>query len=147
MVEKIRAALGGGVAGRRIAVLGLAFKADTDDMRNAPALTILPPLVAEGAEVRAYDPAAAATARALLPDVTLAESAAAAVAGADAAVILTEWAAFRTLPWKTLAATMRRPLVVDLRNLYDPAEMQAEGVDYVALGRPDADLAYRAAAE
>ncbi len=90
MVAKIRTALGGNLAGMRIGVLGLAFKADTDDMRDAPALTILPQLIAEGAEVRAFDPAASAQARALLPDLELADSVEAAVRHADAALVLTE---------------------------------------------------------
>ena len=135
MVRKIRHALGGRLEGRRIGVLGLTFKANTDDMRDAPALTILPQLMAEGAQVSAYDPAAAQQAKALMPDLHLETAVEAVLAGADAAVVLTEWAAFRELPWAKLAASMRRPLVVDLRNLYEPEDMTRNGIEYVPLGR------------
>src|SRR5687768_13784252 len=147
MVEKVRKALGGSLKGRRIGVLGLAFKADTDDMRDAPALTIVPLLTAEGAAVTAYDPAAGRQARALLPGLDLAESAAAALEGADAALILTEWSEFRALPWQKLAKTMRQPLVVDLRNIFEAADMARQGFEYVALGRQEGEPGLRAAAE
>jgi UDPglucose 6-dehydrogenase len=147
MVDKIRTALGGALSGRRIAILGLAFKADTDDMRDAPALTIVPALAAAGAALCGYDPAAAAQARELLPDLALAESAEDALAGADAAVILTEWDAFRRIGWENAAARMRRPLVIDLRNMLAAAEMAALGIEYLPLGRREIEAAYRAAAE
>jgi UDPglucose 6-dehydrogenase len=147
MVGKILGALGGRAQGLRIAVLGLAFKANTDDMRDAPALTIVPQLMAEGAEVRAFDPVAARQAAEFLPDVPLAGTIEAAVTGADAVLVLTEWTAFRALNWRKLLPTMRRPLVIDLRNIYDPAEMARLGVSYVPLGRPEGDMTYRAAAE
>jgi UDPglucose 6-dehydrogenase len=147
MVRKIRSALGGSFSGRRIGVLGLTFKANTDDMRDAPALTILPQLVAEGADLRAYDPAAFHQAREFLPGVELVEDAAAAAELADAVVVLTEWSEFRSIPWKKLAATMRRPLLIDLRNIYDPEEVTRQGMEYVSLGRRDLESAYRAAAE
>jgi UDPglucose 6-dehydrogenase len=147
MVEKIRGALGGSVRGLAIAVLGLAFKANTDDMRDAPALTIVPQLMAEGAEVRAFDPVAARQAAEFLPGVPLAETVEAAVAGAHAVLVLTEWTAFRALNWRRLLPTMRRPLVIDLRNIYDPAEMARLGVSYVPLGRAEGDMNYRATAE
>src|SRR5687768_665984 len=99
MVRKIRAALGGNLAGKRIGILGLAFKANTDDMRDAPALTIVPQLLAEGAEVVAYDPQASRQASEFLPQLKLVDRIEAAVAGADAAIVLTEWAAFRSLAW------------------------------------------------
>ena len=147
MVRKIRAELGGSLAGRRIAILGLAFKANTDDMRNAPALTIGAQLIAEGAEVRAYDPVAAARAKALLPDLMIAESIEEAARGADAVVILTEWEAFRAISWDALAPIMRRPLLIDLRNICEPKDVIRQGMQYVALGRPVADSSYQAAAE
>jgi UDPglucose 6-dehydrogenase len=147
MVRKIRTALGGSLDRQVIGVLGLAFKADTDDMRNAPALTIVPQLIAEGAEVRAYDPAAAGQAKEFLPDVRLVDSAEAAVAGASAAVVLTEWSAFRALAWRKLAPTMRRPLLIDLRNLYDPHQMGEQGMEYLPLGRQEVETSFRAAAE
>jgi UDPglucose 6-dehydrogenase len=134
MVRKIRHALGR-LEGRRIGVLGLAFKANTDDMRDAPALTILPQLMAEGARVSAYDPAAAQQAKALMPDLNIENTVEAALAGVDAAVILTEWPVFRESPWAKLAGSMRRPLVVDLRNLYEPADMARNGIEYIPLGR------------
>ena len=147
MVRKIRAALGGALQDRRIAVLGLAFKANTDDMRDAPSLTILPQLLAEGAHLKAYDPAAAHQAAELLPKVKLADTVEDAVDGADAVVVLTEWASFRALPWTRLAKTMRQPLMIDLRNIYDPQEIARHGMDYVSLGRQDGELRFEAAAE
>ena len=147
MVDKIREAVGGPLTGWRFGVLGLAFKAGTDDMRDAPSLTILPALLEEGAEIVAYDPAAEVQARALLPGVAFAADVAAAVAGADAALILTEWNVFRTLSWRRLVPTMRQPLVIDLRNLYEPRDMEERGVTYVSLGRAEAGPALRAAAE
>ena len=147
MVRKIRAALGGNLSGQRIGVLGLAFKANTDDMRDAPALTIVPQLRAEGAELIAYDPEAHRQARELLPDLRLAESVDEAVAGADAAVILTEWSVFRSLSWRKLVRTMRRPLVIDLRNLYEAQDLVGRGVDYVPLGRRRVESPAEAAAE
>ena len=147
MVRKIRAALGGSLAGRRIGVLGLAFKANTDDMRDAPALTIVPQLIAEGAEVRAYDPAAFRHATELLPDLQLVDSVEAAADRADAVVVLTEWSQFRSIPWKRLAPTMRRRLLIDLRNIYDAEEVTRQGLEYVSLGRRDYETAFKAAAE
>jgi UDPglucose 6-dehydrogenase len=146
MVRKIRTELGG-VSGRRIGVLGLAFKANTDDMRNAPALTIVAQLIAEGAEVRAYDPAAARQAKELLPELILAATIEDAARGADAVVILTEWSEFRSVDWRRLVPTMRRPLLIDLRNLCEPKDVIRQGMEYVALGRPGSELGYRAAAE
>jgi UDPglucose 6-dehydrogenase len=147
MVEKVRGALGGALHGRQIGVLGLAFKANTDDMRDAPALTIVPQLISAGAAVKAFDPAAAKQAQQLLPGLTLAETPAAAVQGADAAVLLTEWGLFRSLPWKRLAATMRRPLLIDMRNLYEAQDMARHGLEYLPLGRQPHEEPYRAAAE
>jgi UDPglucose 6-dehydrogenase len=147
MVRKIRAALGGSIAGKRIGVLGLAFKANTDDMRDAPALTIVPQLIAEGAEVKAYDPEAFDQARQVLPDLALAPDVESAVADTDAVVILTEWSEFRGIPWRKLAPTMRRPLIVDLRNIYDPQDVVRQGLEYVPLGRQEVGIAFKAAAE
>ncbi len=147
MVEKIRAALGGSVEGRRIAVLGLAFKANTDDMRDAPALTIVPRLIAEGAEVTAYDPAVGGEIEAKLRGLQRAASIDAALAGADAAVILTEWNAFRAISWERVAPTMRRPLVIDLRNIYETQDLARRGVEHVPLGRQEPAQPFRAAAE
>ena len=134
MVEAITG--GASVAGQRIAVLGLAFKANTDDMREAASLTIVPALQAAGAEIVAYDPIAAEAAKPMLPGIAMAADVAGAVAGADLAVILTEWPEFRHLSWGTLGATMRRARVVDLRNVYTEAQIEGFGIDYVSLGRP-----------
>jgi UDPglucose 6-dehydrogenase len=146
MVEKIRAALGGALKGRRIGVLGLAFKADTDDMRDAPALSILPKLLADGAELQAFDPQASDNARPLLPGVTLVDWAEDAIAGADAVLVLTEWEAFRSLNWRRLAKTMRTPLLIDLRNIYNPQDIAEHGLRYVSLGRGEIDPALAVAA-
>jgi UDPglucose 6-dehydrogenase len=136
MADKVVAACGGSVAGKRIAVLGLAFKPNTDDMRDAPSLVILPRLQSAGAEIVAFDPEAMENATALLPGVTMAKSAYAAMTTADALVILTEWDAFRALDPKRIRATLAAPVVVDLRNIYRPAEMRALGFTYVSIGRP-----------
>jgi UDPglucose 6-dehydrogenase len=136
MVLKIMAACGGTVRGKRLAVLGLAFKPNTDDMREAPSLSILPVLVAEGADVRAYDPAAMVEAGKLLPEVTTEADPYACIEGADALVILTEWDQFRALDLDRVRAILRKPVVVDLRNVYKPADMAARGFTYVSIGRP-----------
>jgi UDPglucose 6-dehydrogenase len=136
MVQKIVAACGGSVRGKRLAVLGLAFKPNTDDMREAPSLSILPVLAAEGADVRAYDPAATAEARKLLPEVTTEADPYACIEGADALVILTEWDQFRALDLDRVRAILRKPVVVDLRNVYKPDDMAARGFTYFSIGRP-----------
>jgi UDPglucose 6-dehydrogenase len=135
MVQKIVAACGGSVRGKRLAILGLAFKPNTDDMREAPSLSILPVLVSEGAEVSAYDPAAMAEARKLLPEVTTEADPYACIEGADALVILTEWDQFRALDLDRVRTILRKPVVVDLRNVYKPADMVARGFTYVSIGR------------
>ena len=137
MFNKIRDALGGSVADRKIAVLGLAFKANTDDVRDSPALTIVPVLQREGAKVTVYDPIAAANARLVLGSVGIdyADSLKEAIRDAHAVVILTEWEEFRGLDWGALARAMARPLIIDLRNLYSLAQASAMGVEYISLGR------------
>jgi UDPglucose 6-dehydrogenase len=146
MVEKVRTALGGTLQGKTLGVLGLAFKANTDDMRDAPSLTILPQLIAEGAIVKAYDPEASANAAPLLPQITIVDRAADALADADAALVLTEWEEFHALNWRRLAQTMRAPLVIDLRNMFDPESMTEQGIRYISLGRRSGQDAQRAAA-
>jgi UDPglucose 6-dehydrogenase len=136
MVQKIMTACGGNVRGKRLAVLGLAFKPNTDDMREAPSLSILPVLVAEGADVRAYDPAAMTEARKLLPEVTTEVDPYACIEGADALIILTEWDQFRALDLDRVKAILRKPVVVDLRNVYRAADMVTRGFTYVSIGRP-----------
>src|SRR5580692_4982236 len=135
MVQKIVAACGGSVRDKRLAVLGLAFKPNTDDMREAPSLSILPVLVAEGADVRAYDPAAMTEARKLLPEVTTEADPYTCIEGADALVILTEWDQFRALDLDRVRAILRKPVVIDLRNVYKPADMVARGFTYISVGR------------
>ena len=136
MAAKIAAALGGDVQGRTIGVLGLTFKPDTDDMRDSPALDIVPTLQAMGARVQAHDPEGAEEAAHLLDGVDFMDGPYEAAAGADALVILTEWNAFRALDLDRVKLLMAQPVVVDLRNVYDPAEMAASGFHYASVGRP-----------
>jgi UDPglucose 6-dehydrogenase len=142
MVGKIDRALGGvdgvgGIAGKRIAVLGLSFKPDTDDIRESPALPVVRGLLDGGAEVRVFDPVAMDGCRPLFPEAEFCDNAYEAATGADALVIATEWNQFRKLELPRLHRLMRRPLVVDLRNLYEPEKMAAESFEYVSVGRPD----------
>jgi UDPglucose 6-dehydrogenase len=123
----------GSLRGKRVALLGLAFKANTDDLREAPSLVLVARFLAEGAQVVAWDPVV--DARELLHGVEFADSVAAALAGADAAVIVTEWPELRALPWDELRETMRTPLLVDGRNLLDLDAMRAAGYSYEAMGR------------
>jgi UDPglucose 6-dehydrogenase len=138
MAEKIIAALGGTVAGKTLAVLGLTFKPNTDDMRDAPSLVILSRLVEAGAVIRAFDPAGIAEAQKLLPELVYCSDAYAAIEGAEALVLLTEWNEFRALDLARVGRLLMTPLVVDLRNIYRPAEMTAAGLCYVSIGRPAA---------
>lgn len=137
MVDKVERAFGG-VDGKTVAFLGLSFKPNTDDMRESPAVPIAHGLTERGATVRAFDPAAMEAARADLPDLTYCDNAYEAADGADGVVIVTEWNQFRSLEWGRLKELLTRPLVVDLRNLYDPAKMAAGGLRYVSVGRPEA---------
>ena len=134
MAEKIVAAFGG-VSGKTIAVLGLTFKPNTDDMRESPSLVILPELTKQGARVRAYDPEGMSEAKKHL-NVEMCTDAYAALEGADGVVILTEWNEFRALDLKTAKRLLKRPLMVDLRNIYRPEEMAKIGFSYVSIGRP-----------
>jgi UDPglucose 6-dehydrogenase len=136
MAAKIIAACGGSVKGKTIAVLGLTFKPNTDDMRESPSLDIVPALQAAGARVRAYDPEGMGEARQLLRDVEMCDSAYATMTGADALAIITEWNEFRALDLVRMKALLKAPIVVDLRNVYSPAEMTAAGFRYVCVGRP-----------
>jgi UDPglucose 6-dehydrogenase len=138
MAKRIAKAAGGDIEGKTIAVLGLAFKPDTDDMRESPALDIVPALLEMGALVRSFDPAAMGEARKLLPGKGLAfcKDAYDAMTGADVLVILTEWNEFRSLDFAEVKKRLKKPVVVDLRNIYSPAEMAAAGFDYSCVGRP-----------
>lgn len=137
MARRVIAALGGDVAGKRIAVLGLTFKPETDDMRDAPSLVVLPELAAAGASLMAYDPEGIEQARPLLPaGVRYAASALKAAHAADAVVLLTEWNEFRALSPTRLKNAMRGDVLLDFRNVYDPAAMRAAGFSYHSIGRP-----------
>jgi UDPglucose 6-dehydrogenase len=138
MAERIVVAVGGNVKGKTVAILGLSFKPDTDDMRESPALDIVPSLIAKGARVRAFDPEAMNEAKKLLPGQGLffCEDAYDTMTGADALVILTEWNEFRSLDFTEVKKRLKKPILVDRRNIYSPAEMAAVGMDYSCIGRP-----------
>ena len=138
MAARVIAACGGSVRGRTIAVLGLTFKPETDDMRDAPSVPIVSRLVEEGARIRAFDPEGMGAARPLLPDsVAYCQNAIEAIEGADALVLITEWNDFRALSPEWLARALRGSrVVVDLRNVFDPVAMLAAGLDYTSVGRP-----------
>ena len=136
MIDKIRTALGGSENGKTLAVLGLAFKPETDDMRDAPALSILPRLIDNGARIQAHDPQAMPEAKALLPESTVYfNDVYAALTGADAVVLMTEWNAYRGMDPDRIKETMRGNVFIDLRNVYEPELMRAAGFDYFCVGR------------
>ncbi|QUD86036.1 UDP-glucose dehydrogenase family protein [Phenylobacterium montanum] len=134
MADKIVRAMGGSVEGKTIGVLGLTFKPNTDDMRDAPSLEIIPALIAQGAKVRAFDPEGH-EARHLLPQIELTEGPYEACAGADGLVILTEWDQFRALDLGRVKELMNGSALIDLRNIYRPAELQGRGFRYTSVGR------------
>jgi UDPglucose 6-dehydrogenase len=135
VLQKVRAELGS-LEDRVIGVLGLAFKPNTDDLREAPAIEIIHLLQSEGARVKAYDPAAGEAARTILPGVTMCSDAYQVAEGADALLLLTPWSEFRRLDLDQIRKNMQYPLLVDGRNLYDPREMVRRGFVYQAIGRP-----------
>jgi UDPglucose 6-dehydrogenase len=140
MIDKVIDACGGSVNEKTIAVLGVTFKPNTDDMRDAPSLTIVPALVGNGAKVRVVDPQGRREGEALLPGVSWVEDAYAAAAQADLVVILTEWNEFRGLDLQRLSQTMRSARMADLRNIYSRGDAQAAGfTHYVSIGRSDGD--------
>jgi UDPglucose 6-dehydrogenase len=137
LVRKIRAALGGDLKGRRIALWGLAFKAGTDDMREAPSLTLIDALLDEGVSICAHDPAATEHARALVGNrIDYAETNYEALEGADALVVVTDWNEYRHPDFGRVKRTLKQPVIVDGRNLYDVEKMRELGVRYVSIGRP-----------
>jgi len=136
MADKIIQACGGDVKGQKIAVLGLSFKPNTDDMRAAPSLTIIPELQAHGAMISAYDPEAMTEAAKTLSAIRYAQDPYDAVKSADALVILTEWDQFRALDLSRLYAAMATPRMIDLRNIYRADNIKAHGFDYTSIGRP-----------
>ena len=135
MADKIVAACGGSVAGKTVAVLGLTFKPNTDDMRDSPSLDIVPALVEAGASVRAFDPEGMEEAKKQLPAITYCDDPYAAMEGADALAILTEWNEFRALDFGRTKSLLKAPVVVDLRNVYEPEMMREAGFTYVSIGR------------
>lgn len=136
MADRVVAACGGSVAGKTIAVLGLTFKPNTDDMRDSPAIDLVAGLVAAGATVRAFDPEGMDEAKKLLPDgVVYCDDSYATMPGAEALVIVTEWNAFRALDLSRIKSLLAAPRVIDLRNVYEPAEMRDQGFDYRSIGR------------
>lgn len=137
MADRVVAACGGSLQGKTIAVLGLAFKPNTDDMRDSPALDIVPSLQREGAKVRAFDPASMHEAQALLENVDYAEGPYQALEGADAVLIITEWDEFRALDLGRVKSLLKAPIMVDLRNIYRPDEMAENGFQYYSIGRPN----------
>ena len=136
MVRKIVEACGGSLAGKTIGVLGVTYKPNTDDMRESPSLVILPALKAEGAKIRAFDPEGMGEAKPILPEVEWCKDSYDAVDGADAVVIITEWNVFRGLDLNRVRDAMRTPLIIDLRNIFDPAQVAMAGIAYTSVGRP-----------
>jgi UDPglucose 6-dehydrogenase len=139
MARKVIAACGGDVRGRKISILGLTFKPNTDDMRESPALTIIQALQDAGARVAAYDPEGMEQARSLLENVTFGADPYDVAEGAEALVIVTEWNAFRAMDFQRLKSIMATPLLVDLRNIYRKEEIRPHGFAYVSVGRPAED--------
>lgn len=135
MVQKIREALGGSETGKAIAVLGLTFKPETDDMRDAPALTILPALAEKGAKIRAHDPHGADVAKELMPELEYANDPYDACKGADCVVLMTEWNEYRSLDLDKIFKIMKDKIFVDLRNVYDPKILKEKGFSYFGVGR------------
>src|SRR5690348_8180170 len=135
MARKVSAALGGELRGKTVAVLGLTFKPNTDDMREAPSIPLITALQDMGAAVRAYDPEGMQQAKAHVSNVTFCDDAYACAQGASALVIVTEWEQFRALDFERLKAAMARPLLVDLRNIYAPEEVRRAGFAYESVGR------------
>ena len=136
MARKVIAACGGSVRDKTIAVLGLAFKPNTDDMREAPSLSIITALQDAGASVKGFDPESMEQARPLLAGVTLCDTAYACIEGSDALVIVTEWNEFRALDMRRVKSLLKSPVIVDLRNIYRPEEMARHGFAYSSVGRP-----------
>ncbi len=136
MADRVVAALGGSAKGKTVAALGLTFKPNTDDMRDSPSLGILPALQKAGAIIRAFDPEGIAEAKKLMPDLTYCRDAYDCMTGADALVLITEWNEFRDLDLARAKSLLRQPILIDLRNVYNPAEMAEAGFRYSSVGRP-----------
>jgi UDPglucose 6-dehydrogenase len=136
MIERIVSAVGEDLKGKLIGILGLTFKPNTDDMRESPTIPIIKGLQEKGAKIQAYDPAGMEQARQYLRDIDYKEDLYAVAQGADALVLATEWNQFRSIDWERAKKLFRRPVVVDLRNIYDPQRMRALGFHYISVGRP-----------
>ncbi|MCP3379606.1 UDP-glucose/GDP-mannose dehydrogenase family protein [Bradyrhizobium sp. CCGUVB4N] len=136
MARKVSQALGGSLRGKTIAVLGLTFKPDTDDMRDAPSIPLVTGLLDMGAKVKAFDPVGMEQAKGELPSIAYSEDAYSCAQGADALVVVTEWVQFRGLDLDRLKSVMVQPVVVDLRNIFSPEDMAAAGFTYESVGRP-----------
>jgi UDPglucose 6-dehydrogenase len=145
MARRVVEACGGSVEGLTLAALGLTFKPNTDDMRDSPSLAFLPALHGAGARVRAFDPEGAAEAKRLMPELDYCSDPYEAMDGADALILVTEWNAFRALDLGRVKRLLRRPLVIDLRNIYKPEEMAAMGLAYHSIGRPSSPAGAAAA--
>jgi len=136
MARKVIAACGGSIRGHTIAVLGLTFKPNTDDMRDAPSITLITALRDAGANVRAFDPEGMKQAQSVIESVEYADDAYACIEGADALVIVTEWEPFRALDLDRVKSLLKKPIVVDLRNVYRLEDMERRGFTYISIGRP-----------
>jgi UDPglucose 6-dehydrogenase len=139
VVEKVKTALGGTLAGKKIALLGLAFKPDTDDMRGAPSLEVISLLQKEKAQVIAYDPVAMDNAAELIQGIRFAKDSYSALHGADAAIVVTEWRQFKNLDLPRVKKLMKRPIIVDGRNIFEPNKMKKMGFSYWGIGRSSSD--------
>ena len=137
MIDKIIQALGGDVSGKTIAMLGLAFKPETDDMRDSPTIPIIKGLQERGATIRAYDPQAMTNAKTMFTDIVYCEDAYTTAEGADALVLATEWNEFRALNFERISKALSQPVLIDLRNVYDPVRMAMHGFRYTSVGRVD----------
>ncbi|OYU53643.1 MAG: UDP-glucose 6-dehydrogenase [Alphaproteobacteria bacterium PA1] len=135
MASKVIEACGGDVQGKTIGILGLTFKPNTDDMRDSPSLDIVPALIAAGATIRAYDPEGMEEAKKELPGIEMVGGPYEVADNADAIVILTEWDQFRALDFERIATQMKQPVMVDLRNIYNPNDLRQDGFTYVSIGR------------
>jgi UDPglucose 6-dehydrogenase len=138
MIDKIVAALDGEVSGKTIAILGLAFKPETDDMRDSPTIPIIKGLQARGAKIRAYDPQAMENAKGIFTGIEYCADAYTTAEGADVLVLATEWNEFRALNFDRIRKALHEPVIVDLRNVYEPQRMAAHGFRYSSVGRVDA---------
>ncbi len=134
MVEKIENSVGD-LKGKRLGVLGLTFKPNTDDIRESPAIKILTALINKGASIVAFDPAGMEASKQILNDVDYVQDMYEVAKDADALILITEWNEFRNLDWDRVKALLRSPTVIDLRNIYDPDRMRARGFDYHCVGR------------